>query len=131
MPEQRPHFAAASTPVAFVYVTDRARALAFYQGVLGLTLHQSDGYGDFLTTAGALVRMTVMPDHKPSAHPVLGWDVADIGAAARELTARGVVFSWFDGMPMDELGVWTSPDGKSKLAFFADPDGNALMLSQG
>lgn len=129
MPAQ--HFAAVSTPVAFVYVTDRARSLAFYLDVLGLDLHQSDGYGDFLNTPGALVRMTVMPDHKPSAHPVLAWDVADVEAAARELIARGVTFSRYDGMPMDDLGIWTSPDGKSKLAFFADPDGNALMLSQG
>jgi hypothetical protein len=33
-------------------------------------------------------------------------------------------------MQQDELGIWTSPDGKSKVGFFADPDGNVLSLSQ-
>lgn len=123
-------FAAASTPVAFVYVTDRARALAFYVDALGLTLHESDGYGDFLATDGGLVRMTVMADHKPSPHPVVGWAVTDVEAAVRSLLSRGVALTRFDGMPHDELGIWASPDGKSKLGFFADPDGNVLMISQ-
>ena len=37
----------------------------------------------------------------------------------------------YDGMGQDALGIWTSPDGKSKIAFFNDPDGNALMLNEG
>jgi len=28
------------------------------------------------------------------------------------------------------LDIWTAPDGKTKVAFFADPDGNALTPSQ-
>lgn len=28
------------------------------------------------------------------------------------------------------LGIWTSPDGRTRVAFFADPDGNVLTLSQ-
>lgn len=126
-----PMFAAASTPVAFIYVTERERALAFYRDALGLELSQTDGYGDFLTTPGALVRMTVMADHKPSPHPVLGWRVDDAVAAVRELAARGIAMARFSGMEQDDLGIWTSPDGKSKLAFFNDPDGNSLMISEG
>lgn len=125
------HFAPAATPVAFIYVTDRARALAFYQGVLGLELRETDSYGDYLATEHALVRMTVMADHKASPHPVLGWTVADVEAIGRLLQSRGVSFTRFDGMPQDDLGIWTSPDTGGKLAFFADPDGNVLMVSQG
>ncbi|HTM95904.1 MAG TPA: hypothetical protein VL100_08825 [Croceibacterium sp.] len=32
---------------------------------------------------------------------------------------------------MDERGSWTSPDGRSKIAFFPGPDGNMLALGQG
>lgn len=32
------------------------------------------------------------------------------------------------GLGQDELGIWTSPDGKLRVAFFSDPDGNVLML---
>ncbi len=30
----------------------------------------------------------------------------------------------------DERGIWTSPDGGCKVAFFNDPDGNGLSLTQ-
>jgi len=121
---------ATATPVAFLYVADRARALAFYER-LGVTLHKADGFGDYLRLNGALVRMTVMTDHKPSPHPVLGWTVADLAATARALAAHGVAFTRYDGMGQDELGIWTSPDGASKVAFFNDADGNVLSVSQG
>jgi catechol 2,3-dioxygenase-like lactoylglutathione lyase family enzyme len=122
--------AKSGAPVAFVYVTDRERGLAFYRDVLGLELHSSDGYGDFLHLGGGgLLRITLIKDHKPHEHPVLGWNVGDIEAAARALTAKGVTFIIYEGMGQDALGIWTGDDG-DKMAFFADPDGNALTLSQ-
>lgn len=119
----------ASTPVAFTYVSDRERALAFYVGTLGFTLRSSDPFGDFVDMGKALMRMTVMADHKAGAHPVLGWDVADIRAVVADLRARGVVFTIYEGMGQDESGVWSSPDG-TMVAWFTDPDGNVLSLSQ-
>lgn len=44
---------------------------------------------------------------------------------------RGVEFKIYEGMGQDAVGVWTSPDGKAKVAWFTDPDGNVLSLSQG
>ncbi len=119
-----------ATPVAFLYVGDRERALGFYRETLGIALHSSDGFGDFLELGGALLRMTVMPDHAPHAHPVLGWNVDDIAATVDSLRERGVAFLIYEGFGQDARGVWTSPDGKTKVAFFADPDGNILTLSQ-
>ena len=119
-----------TTPVAYLYVADRDRALGFYRDTLGLTLKSADAFGDFLDLGGGLLRMTVLPDHQPTGHPVVGWSVADIAAAARTLKARGVACAIYEGMGQDELGIWTSPDGKSRVAFFADPDGNVLTLSQ-
>lgn len=118
------------TPVAFLYVSDRARALGFYGETLGLALRSADDFGDFIELGTALLRMTVLPDHKPHPHPVLGWDVADIVAAVEALGARGVAFTIHEGMGQDALGIWTAPDGVTRVAFFADPDGNVLSLSQ-
>ncbi|RYF94752.1 MAG: VOC family protein [Caulobacteraceae bacterium] len=121
----------AATPVAFVQVIDRARALAFYQDVLGLTLKSSDGFGDFLQFgAGAEIRMTALPGWTPGAHPVVGWNVDDIVAAVQALTAKGVVMKIYEGMGQDAMGVWTSPDGAAKVAFFPDSEGNLLSLAQ-
>jgi catechol 2,3-dioxygenase-like lactoylglutathione lyase family enzyme len=123
-------FRQTGTPVAFVNVTDRDRALAFYGETLGLPVRSSDGFGDFLDLGGALLRITALAGHVPSGHPVLAWNVAEIGAAVDALTARGIVFTVHDGFGQDERGIWTSPDGASKLAWFSDPDGNVLMISQ-
>ena len=43
---------------------------------------------------------------------------------------RGIVFTVYEGMGQDARGIWTSPDGGTKVAFFADPDGNVLSLSE-
>lgn len=118
------------TPVAFLYVRDRDRALNYYRGTLGLELQSSDDFGDFIDLGRGLLRMTVMADYAASPHPVLGWNVDDIGAAVKALRDRGIVFNIHEGLDQDALGIWTSPDGGSKVAFFSDPEGNVLTLSQ-
>lgn len=119
-----------ATAVAFLYTNDRARALAYYCETLGFTHSSSDDFGDFVDLGGALMRLTVLPGHQPTAHPVLGWNVEDIGASVTALRDRGVAFIIFPGMGQDEHGIWTSPDGRAKVAFFADADGNVLSLAQ-
>jgi catechol 2,3-dioxygenase-like lactoylglutathione lyase family enzyme len=118
------------TPVAFISVSERERALTFYRDVLGFELRSSDGFGDFIQLEGALLRVTVLPDYHAHAHPVLGWNVRDIVATVQSIRARGVVFTVYDGLGQDGLGIWTAPDGESKVAWFADPDGNVLSVSQ-
>lgn len=120
----------AGTPVAYLNVADRARALGFYRDTLGLALRSADAFGDFIDLGAGLLRMTVMAGHKAQPHPVLGWNVDDIEAAVTALRARGIAFTVFEGMGQDAQGIWTSPDGNTKVAFFADPDGNVLTLSQ-
>jgi catechol 2,3-dioxygenase-like lactoylglutathione lyase family enzyme len=117
-------------PVAFVSVRDRDEGRAFYEGALGLKHKSRDDFGDFYEFGGGLLRMTPMPDFQAHAHPVLGWDVPDIAAAVRALKEKGIAFSIYEGMGQDELGIWTAPDGKAKVAWFTDPFGNLLSLSQ-
>jgi catechol 2,3-dioxygenase-like lactoylglutathione lyase family enzyme len=118
------------TPVAFISVSDRERALTFYRDVLGFELRSSDDFGDFIQLEGALLRLTVLPDYHAHPHPVLGWNVRDIVATVRSMRTRGVVCTVYEGMGQDELGIWTAPGGQAKVAWFADPDGNVLSVSQ-
>ena len=118
------------TPVAFIYVSDRERALTFYRDVLGFKLRSSDGFGDFIHLEAALLRVTVLPDYHANPHPVLGWNVRDIVATVRSLRALGVACTVYEGLGQDELGIWTAPDGQAMVAWFADPDGNVLSVSQ-
>jgi hypothetical protein len=59
----------------------------------------------------------------------LGWKVPDIAAAVRGLASAGVSFERYPQIPQDELGIWAAPGG-AKVAWFKDPDGNILSLTQ-
>lgn len=118
------------TAVAFIGVTDREAGRAFYGDVLELPHESADVFGDYFVFGGALLRMTAMPDFQPSPHPVIGLEVPDISAALTKLRSRGIEFIVYDGMGQDALGVWTAPEGGAKLAWFKDPFGNLLSLSQ-
>jgi predicted enzyme related to lactoylglutathione lyase len=117
-------------PVSFISVGDLDRAATFYQDIVGLEVRGRDAFGLFLHLGDGLLRMTPFPDYSPSGHPVLGWNVEDITAAAAALRERGVAFTIYDGMGQDADGIWTSPDGSARLAWFADSEGNVLSLSQ-
>ena len=65
----------------------------------------------------------------PQPFTVLGWQVADLDSAIRGLTRAGVAFERFDGLEQDELGAWAAPGG-TRIAWFKDPDGNLLSISQ-
>lgn len=118
-------------PVTYVYTADLDRGLGFYRDVLGLAEvpESADPYGCFLDLPGGLLRLTLMPDHQPSPHPVMGFEVGDIAATIAGLRGHGVSMDIFEGFGQDADGVATMPDGM-KLAFFKDADGNALTLSQ-
>jgi hypothetical protein len=45
------------------------------------------------------------------------------------LNKKGVKFERFSGMEQDQLGVWSSPSG-AKIAWFKDPEGNVLSLTE-
>jgi len=113
-----------------VPITDGERAQAFYVDKLGLTFVQDDGFAIVLDANGNMLRLTKMKEVKPQPFTVLGWEVPNIGDAVRDLQARGVAFERFhDFMKQDDLGIWTAPDG-TRVAWFKDPDGNILSVSQ-
>jgi len=115
--------------VAFAAATDLRRARAFYEQALGLTVTGHTDFACVFDANGTMLRVTAVPEVSSAGYTVLGWRVTDIAAAVRELMAKGVVFTRYDGMDQDENGVWTTPSG-DKVAWFTDPDGNILSLTQ-
>ena len=117
-------------PVTFILTRDRVAAEAFYTDVMGLGPPHDDGFAAVYTLTGATLRITHIPDFEAGAHPVLGWQVDDIEATVSELVAAGAEMTIYPGMGQDARGIWTSADGAARVAFFPDPDGNVLSLTQ-
>jgi catechol 2,3-dioxygenase-like lactoylglutathione lyase family enzyme len=121
----------ASKIVAFVPVTDPAKARAFYEGVLGLRLVEDEKpFALVFDANGTMLRVTPVGDHKPAPFTILGWDVEAIEATVDQLTAAGVVFLRFPGL--NDTGpspIWTAPGG-ARIAWFRDPDKNVLSVTQ-
>lgn len=115
--------------IAFIATTRADEALAFYRDVLGLRVVEDTPYAIVMEGGGTMLRVQKAPAHTPAPHTALGWKVADLGATMDGLTARGVTFARFGGIPQDADGVWTTPDG-TRIAWFRDPDGNLLSLTQ-
>jgi predicted enzyme related to lactoylglutathione lyase len=120
-----------AAPLSFILTADRIRAKPFYAGVLGLKIRAEDEFAvTFDLGGGAAMRLTDLPDHQPGAQTVLGWSVPDIRAAVAELKEKGVTFRVYEGFGQDEDGVWQAPGGGALVAWFTDPDGNVLSLTQ-
>ena len=115
--------------IAFTQTTVPERAKVFYRDVLGLKLEEENPFALVFAAGGTMVRVQKVRAFSPLPCTALGWRVGDIVSLVRELSTRGVVFERFAGMPQDEAGVWTSPDG-ARIAWFKDPDGNVLSLTQ-
>lgn len=121
----------AASPVSFILTADRIRAKPFYAGVLGLKIIGEDDFAiTFDLGGGATARLTDFPRHSAQPHTVLGWEVADIRAATGGLRDKGVTFTVYDGFGQDADGIWSAPGGGARVAWFRDPDGNALSLTQ-
>jgi catechol 2,3-dioxygenase-like lactoylglutathione lyase family enzyme len=118
-----------SDVIAFAPATDLARARQFYEQTLGLRVTGENDFACVFDAHGTMLRVTAVPAVVPAAYTVLGWRVTGIEAAASDLAARGVVFIRYDSMDQDSNGIWTTPGG-DKVAWFADPDGNILSLTE-
>jgi predicted enzyme related to lactoylglutathione lyase len=114
---------------AFVPTTKPGAAKSFYKDVLGLKLLSQDNYALEFEVNGTLLRVITVPELKPQAFTVLGWNVADIASTIKSLNDKNVFCEKYDSLEQDDSGIWTSPNG-SKVAWFKDPDGNILSLTE-
>ena len=114
--------------VGFIPVRDSTVARPFYEEILGLYLVDDTPFALVFDAFGTMLRVTPVGEFTPFPFTIAGFDVPDIDATVASLAAAGVVFSRFDFMEQDELGIWSAPGG-ARVAWFRDPDGNTLSLT--
>lgn len=115
--------------VGFVTTKDYEKARAFYEGKLGFDFVSLDQYALVMSVGGHKIRIAKAPNFTPVQGTVLGWEVEDIVSIATWLRDRGVALEKYPFAQDRELGIWTTPIG-GKVAWFKDPDGNILSVSQ-
>jgi catechol 2,3-dioxygenase-like lactoylglutathione lyase family enzyme len=114
--------------IGFIPVRDLGAARSFYEGTLGLRVVEDTPFALVLDAGGTMLRVTPVTGLAARAFTVAGWNVPDIAAAVRDLAARGVNFTRYDGLAQDDLGIWTAPGG-DRVAWFQDADANTLSLT--
>jgi catechol 2,3-dioxygenase-like lactoylglutathione lyase family enzyme len=115
--------------MAFGATRDGARAREFYENMLGLPVISEDNFAVVFDANGTMLRLQKVETFTPSPFTALGWEVSNIRVAVSELVARGVTFQKYPWMDQDELGIWSAPSG-ARVAWFRDPDGNTLSLTE-
>jgi catechol 2,3-dioxygenase-like lactoylglutathione lyase family enzyme len=118
--------------IAFVPTRDPEKARRFYRDTLGLELVGEDAFALVFNAHGVTLRIANVSSVKgfrPAPFTILGWHVPSAERAVRELRKKGVEFERFPGMDQDPLGIWTSPSG-ARVAWFKDPDGNILSVTE-
>ena len=99
--------------------------------MLGLRFIADDGFALLFDANGTTLRIARVEALTPQPFTSLGWHVDDISTVMQTLAAKGVTFEHY-GLPgQDDTGAWTPPGTSTKVAWFKDPDGNLLSLTEG
>lgn len=115
--------------IGFIPARDLAAARTFYEGTLGLPVIDDTPFALVLDAGGTMLRVTLVAEFTARPFTIAGWQVPDIGAAVAALAGKGVEFTRYADMTHDDLGIWTAPSG-DRIAWFKDPDGNTLSLTE-
>jgi catechol 2,3-dioxygenase-like lactoylglutathione lyase family enzyme len=115
--------------IGFIPTKDPAQARIFYEQTLGLRFLSDDIFALVMESKGNMIRIVQVKDFTPFPFTILGWEVANIDNEVAALAARGISFKRYSWLQQSESGVWSAPGG-AKVAWFQDPDGNILSLSQ-
>jgi catechol 2,3-dioxygenase-like lactoylglutathione lyase family enzyme len=115
--------------IAFVPTTNLSTARAFYAETLGLPVAEESPFACVFDANGTMLRLTPVRKLSRVRYTVLGWGVDDIVSTVAALAGAGVGFVHYRGMEVDHAGIWTAPGG-DRVAWFEDPDGNLLSLTQ-
>jgi catechol 2,3-dioxygenase-like lactoylglutathione lyase family enzyme len=115
--------------IGFAATSNAAKARKFYEESLGLKFVSGDQFALVFEANGSMLRIQIVDQVNPHRYTVLGWKVADIKKEVQTLSQRGIQFARYEGMGQDKNGIWTAPS-KAKIAWFTDPDGNVLSLTE-
>jgi catechol 2,3-dioxygenase-like lactoylglutathione lyase family enzyme len=119
---------AASRIIGFVPTKDYAQARSFYEGKLGFRFVSEDQFALVVRAGETMIRIA-KANFTPAPFTILGWEVSNIQQEVAELQKRGVAFEKYPWVDDKVTGIWTAPSG-DKVAWFKDPDGNVLSVSQ-
>ena len=114
---------------AFLSVTDAGRARSFYRDTLGLSLQREDNFALVFDAAGVMLRISLVKELTPQPFTVLGWQVTDAAATARDLIAAGIVLERYPWLMQDDSSLWHAPGG-AKVGWFKDPFNNLLSITE-
>ena len=115
--------------ICFAATKQSEQARKFYQDVLDLRLIEDTPFALVFDANGTMLRIQKVQDHRPVRHTVLSWQVVDIRSTVDDLSGKGIRFERYDGLPQDDRAIWQTPDN-ALVAWFRDPDGNVLSLTQ-
>jgi catechol 2,3-dioxygenase-like lactoylglutathione lyase family enzyme len=115
--------------VGFLLTKDYEKARAFYESTLGFEFVSLDQFALVMQAGKSMIRIVKVPTFTALPSTVLGWQVDDVEKIVDWLVKRGVVFDKYPFVQDKERGIWTAPGG-SKIAWFKDPDGNVLSVSE-
>ncbi|HRV84919.1 MAG TPA: VOC family protein [Saprospiraceae bacterium] len=114
---------------AFIPTVDPQEAILFYRDLLGFELMSEDDYAMEFNANGTLLRVTIVNEFVPQPFTILGWNIENLVFTVRQFNEKNIYFEIFDFLEQDDLGIWNSPGG-AKVAWFKDPDGNILSLTE-
>jgi catechol 2,3-dioxygenase-like lactoylglutathione lyase family enzyme len=114
---------------ATIPTTDLDRAREFYGGVLGLEAIRDLGEEVVYRAGKSEFDVYPTPSAGTAQHTLGTFIVEDCRAAVDELRTHGVTFEEYDfpGLKTEDGVAQVGPD---KVAWFKDPDGNILALTQ-
>lgn len=114
--------------VATVAVSDSEKAKEFYGGTLGLEVSMVTRGGVAYTSGGGELFVYQSPTAGSGEATAANWIVDDIDAVVTELADKGIVFEHYE-YPGAQLEGDVHVMGEMKAAWFRDPDGNILGIS--
>jgi catechol 2,3-dioxygenase-like lactoylglutathione lyase family enzyme len=117
--------------MGFIPTRDGDAARAFYETKVGLRFISDDQFALVFQSGANMIRISRTGSFTPAPFTILGWQSSQIEQDIRDMSARGIAFERYDYItpPQDDLGIWTTPTG-AKVAWFKDPDGNTLSISE-
>ncbi|WP_204940930.1 VOC family protein [Micromonospora luteifusca] len=117
-----------------IAVSDIQKAVAFYEGALGLRASLSgpsatiaDGSRVYGSGGGPALNVYQSVTAGKTPATLATWYVDDIDEIVEELSSSGVEFVRYEQLEHDAKGI-TARAGGGRIAWFQDPDGNTFAL---
>lgn len=116
-------------PILLSATTKPIETRTFYEDKLGFLFISEDNFAIVFKIDDLDLRVQKVQTVVQVPYTSLGWAVENIEKVVDDLSFKGIVFELFDQLEQTESGIWKSPGG-AKIAWFKDPDGNILSITE-